>query len=173
VHENYVTLTRTSIRRIRSASAFFGFWQSASDPANILCRAGRFGFRTLRIVRLEAHVIESGQGTGERSLNPRSPAGPGWFDTSRAQPSSIRTSFWSRLDLRTLISSSVRLLDRPSFVRRCAEQRLTHDWSETTSGAEAMDVRPVSESARGVVWAAALPTGGPSGGFFRDGRPLP
>lgn len=33
--------------------------------------------------------------------------------------------------------------------------------------------RPVSEGAAGVVWAATLPDSGPTGGFFRDGRPLP
>jgi NAD(P)-dependent dehydrogenase (short-subunit alcohol dehydrogenase family) len=33
--------------------------------------------------------------------------------------------------------------------------------------------RPVAEGAAGVVWAATLPDSGPTGGFFRDGRPLP
>ena len=33
--------------------------------------------------------------------------------------------------------------------------------------------RPVAEGAAGIVWAATLPDGGPSGGFFRDGRPIP
>ncbi|RFS83037.1 SDR family NAD(P)-dependent oxidoreductase [Actinomadura spongiicola] len=33
--------------------------------------------------------------------------------------------------------------------------------------------RPVSAGAAGVVWAATLPDDGPTGGFFRDGRPLP
>ena len=32
--------------------------------------------------------------------------------------------------------------------------------------------RPVSEGAAGVVWAATLPAGGPTGGFFRDGQPI-
>jgi NAD(P)-dependent dehydrogenase (short-subunit alcohol dehydrogenase family) len=32
--------------------------------------------------------------------------------------------------------------------------------------------RPVQEGAASVVWAATLPDGGPTGGFFRDGRPL-
>jgi NAD(P)-dependent dehydrogenase (short-subunit alcohol dehydrogenase family) len=32
--------------------------------------------------------------------------------------------------------------------------------------------RPVEEGARGIVWAATLPDDGPTGGFFRDGRPL-
>ena len=33
--------------------------------------------------------------------------------------------------------------------------------------------RPVEDGARGIVWAATLPDGGPTGGFFRDGRPIP
>ncbi|MVU75815.1 SDR family NAD(P)-dependent oxidoreductase [Nocardia sp. ET3-3] len=33
--------------------------------------------------------------------------------------------------------------------------------------------RPVSEGAAGIVWAATLPDDGPTGGFFRDGHPLP
>ncbi|MFC4116532.1 SDR family oxidoreductase [Nonomuraea zeae] len=33
--------------------------------------------------------------------------------------------------------------------------------------------RPVAEGAASVLWAADLPDGGPTGGFFRDGRPLP
>ena len=33
--------------------------------------------------------------------------------------------------------------------------------------------RPVADGAASVVWAATLPDSGPSGGFFRDGRPLP
>jgi len=32
--------------------------------------------------------------------------------------------------------------------------------------------RPVSEGAAGIVWAATLPDGGPTGGFFRDSKPL-
>ena len=33
--------------------------------------------------------------------------------------------------------------------------------------------RPVSEGAASVMWAVELPDGGPTGGFFRDGRPVP
>jgi NAD(P)-dependent dehydrogenase (short-subunit alcohol dehydrogenase family) len=32
--------------------------------------------------------------------------------------------------------------------------------------------RPVSDGAAGIVWAATLPDDGPTGGFFRDGRPI-
>lgn len=33
--------------------------------------------------------------------------------------------------------------------------------------------RPIREGAAGIVWAATLPDDGPTGGFFRDGKPLP
>ncbi|MGL5861664.1 MAG: SDR family NAD(P)-dependent oxidoreductase, partial [Phycicoccus sp.] len=43
----------------------------------------------------------------------------------------------------------------------------------TAPGMAAMGARPVEEGAASVVWAALLPEDGPTGGFFRDGRPLP
>jgi NAD(P)-dependent dehydrogenase (short-subunit alcohol dehydrogenase family) len=43
----------------------------------------------------------------------------------------------------------------------------------TWPGAENMGARPVDVSAKGVVWAATLPDGGPRGGFFRDMESLP
>jgi len=43
----------------------------------------------------------------------------------------------------------------------------------TYPGTEEWGARPVSEGAKGVVWAATLPADGPTGGFFRDGKPLP
>ena len=33
--------------------------------------------------------------------------------------------------------------------------------------------RSLEEGAAGIVWAATLPQTGPTGGFFRDGKPLP
>jgi NAD(P)-dependent dehydrogenase (short-subunit alcohol dehydrogenase family) len=33
--------------------------------------------------------------------------------------------------------------------------------------------RPVADGAASIVWAATLPNNGPTGGFFRDGKPLP
>jgi NAD(P)-dependent dehydrogenase (short-subunit alcohol dehydrogenase family) len=43
-------------------------------------------------------------------------------------------------------------------------------WTATDMGGGG---RPVADGARGIVWAATLPDDGPTGGFFRDGRPLP
>ena len=42
-------------------------------------------------------------------------------------------------------------------------------WTATDMGGGG---RPVSEGAKSVVWAATLPDDGPTGGFFRDGKPL-
>jgi NAD(P)-dependent dehydrogenase (short-subunit alcohol dehydrogenase family) len=44
-------------------------------------------------------------------------------------------------------------------------------WVATDMGGEGG--RPVAEGAAGVIWAATLPDDGPTGGFFRDGMPLP
>jgi NAD(P)-dependent dehydrogenase (short-subunit alcohol dehydrogenase family) len=33
--------------------------------------------------------------------------------------------------------------------------------------------RPIADGAAGIVWAATLPDDGPTGGFFRDGKPFP
>lgn len=46
-------------------------------------------------------------------------------------------------------------------------------FTATFEGGEQMGARPVREGAASVVWAALLPDGGPTGGFFRDGKPLP
>jgi NAD(P)-dependent dehydrogenase (short-subunit alcohol dehydrogenase family) len=43
-------------------------------------------------------------------------------------------------------------------------------WTATDMGGRGG--RPVADGAAGVVWAATLPDTGPTGGFFRDGRPL-
>ena len=43
-------------------------------------------------------------------------------------------------------------------------------WTATDMGGG--EGRPLADGAASVVWAAALPDDGPTGGFFRDGRPL-
>ena len=43
-------------------------------------------------------------------------------------------------------------------------------WTATDMGGGG---RPVAEGAASVVWAVTLPDDGPTGGFFRDAKPLP
>ncbi|MCA3749017.1 MAG: SDR family oxidoreductase [Rubrobacter sp.] len=45
-------------------------------------------------------------------------------------------------------------------------------WVQTDMGSPGAP-RPVQEGADTPVWAATLPKGGPTGGFFRDRRPIP
>ena len=49
--------------------------------------------------------------------------------------------------------------------------RATGGWVATDMGGPGG--RPVEAGAASVVWAATLPDSGPTGGFFRDGKPLP
>ncbi len=46
-------------------------------------------------------------------------------------------------------------------------------FTATFPGGESMGARPAADGAASVVWAAVLGDDGPSGGFFRDGKPLP
>ncbi len=46
-------------------------------------------------------------------------------------------------------------------------------FTATFPGGESMGARPVVDGAASIVWAALLPDGGPTGGFFRDGKELP
>lgn len=46
-------------------------------------------------------------------------------------------------------------------------------FTATYEGLKEQGARPVEEGAKSIVWAATLPADGPTGGFFRDGKPLP
>lgn len=46
-------------------------------------------------------------------------------------------------------------------------------FTATYPGTEEWGARPVADGAKGIIWAATLVEDGPSGGFFRDGQPLP
>jgi NAD(P)-dependent dehydrogenase (short-subunit alcohol dehydrogenase family) len=45
-------------------------------------------------------------------------------------------------------------------------------FTATFEGGEAMGARPVKDGAASVIWACTIPDDGPTGGFFRDGKPL-
>jgi NAD(P)-dependent dehydrogenase (short-subunit alcohol dehydrogenase family) len=75
----------------------------------------------------------------------------------------------SKAALLALTASLAAELDGSGILVNAVDPGLT----ATYPGAEDMGARPVAEGAAGVVWAATLPDDGPTGGFFRDGRPHP
>ncbi|MFN0115994.1 MAG: SDR family NAD(P)-dependent oxidoreductase [Paracoccaceae bacterium] len=46
-------------------------------------------------------------------------------------------------------------------------------FTATFEGGAAMGARPVAGGAASILWAIDFPNDGPTGGFFRDGKPLP
>jgi NAD(P)-dependent dehydrogenase (short-subunit alcohol dehydrogenase family) len=46
-------------------------------------------------------------------------------------------------------------------------------FTATYEGWKEQGARPVEDGAKSIAWAATLPANGPTGGFFRDGKPLP
>ncbi|MEO8611187.1 MAG: SDR family oxidoreductase [Chloroflexota bacterium] len=75
----------------------------------------------------------------------------------------------SKAALNALTSKLAAELDGSSILINAVCPGLT----ATAPGMEAMGARPIPEGAASVIWAALLPDDGPSGGFFRDGKPLP
>jgi NAD(P)-dependent dehydrogenase (short-subunit alcohol dehydrogenase family) len=69
------------------------------------------------------------------------------------------------------LNALTRLLAGELRGRRVLVNAVCPGWVATDMGGAGG--RPVAEGAAGVVWAATLPDDGPTGGFFRDGKPVP
>jgi NAD(P)-dependent dehydrogenase (short-subunit alcohol dehydrogenase family) len=69
------------------------------------------------------------------------------------------------------LNALIRMLAAETRADRILVNAVCPGWVATDMGGPGG--RPVAEGAASVVWAATLPDDGPSGGFFRDGRPLP
>jgi NAD(P)-dependent dehydrogenase (short-subunit alcohol dehydrogenase family) len=68
------------------------------------------------------------------------------------------------------LNALTRMLAAELRTERILVNAVCPGWVATDMGGKGG--RPVAEGAASVVWAAMLPDDGPTGGFFRDGRPL-
>jgi NAD(P)-dependent dehydrogenase (short-subunit alcohol dehydrogenase family) len=73
----------------------------------------------------------------------------------------------SKVGLNTL----TRMLGAELATERILVNSVCPGWVATDMGGP--DGRPVADGAASVLWAVDLPDHGPTGGFFRDGQPLP
>jgi NAD(P)-dependent dehydrogenase (short-subunit alcohol dehydrogenase family) len=72
---------------------------------------------------------------------------------------------------KTALSAVTRLVAREVSGANVLVNAVCPGWVRTDMGGSSA-TRSVEEGAAGIVWAATLPDRGPSGSFFRDGRPI-
>jgi NAD(P)-dependent dehydrogenase (short-subunit alcohol dehydrogenase family) len=70
------------------------------------------------------------------------------------------------------MNALVRILAPALASRQIAVNAVSPGWVRTDMGGRGAP-RSVEKGASGIVWAATLPPGGPTGGFFGDGKPIP
>lgn len=146
---------------VNNAAIHYDTWQSASDA-------------DLAVVReaLETNVLGTWQTTQAflpllrrsghaRIVNVSSGAG-----TLTDMGAGLPAYRVSKVALNALTRMWAAELTRP----RILVNSICPGWVATDMGG--LGGRPVTDGAAGIVWAATLPDDGPSGGFFRDRRPI-
>jgi NAD(P)-dependent dehydrogenase (short-subunit alcohol dehydrogenase family) len=74
----------------------------------------------------------------------------------------------SKAALNALTSTLAAELSNTAILVNSVCPGLTATWP----GAEQLGARPIPDGAASIAWAAAIPDDGPTGGFFRDAKPL-
>lgn len=156
---------------INNAASNFDYYDSALtvdfDAVQTTLETNLFG--AWRTVRAFLPILE--QSRSPRIVNVSSGAGSFGDDQFGlvANPASLPAYSISKAALNALTVKLAKELSGTSVLINavCPGLTASHPGMESIPGA-----RPIEEGAAGVVWAATLPDGGPSGGFFRDGRPL-
>jgi NAD(P)-dependent dehydrogenase (short-subunit alcohol dehydrogenase family) len=69
------------------------------------------------------------------------------------------------------LNALTRVLSAELAPRKISVNAVCPGWVRTAMGGAGAS-RSVEEGAKGIVWAALLDPGGPTGGFFRDGKPI-
>jgi len=73
---------------------------------------------------------------------------------------------------KTALNALTRILADELGHSRIKVNSVCPGWVKTDMGGAGAE-RSLEQGAAGIVWAACLPEDGPSGGFFRDGKPIP
>jgi NAD(P)-dependent dehydrogenase (short-subunit alcohol dehydrogenase family) len=156
---------------VNNAAAFVDWGETATgadlDAAASVMQTNLFGAwrltqALLPLLRRSAHprIVNVSSGAGSH--------GEDQFGLARRGGSAASYGI-SKAALNALTSTlAAELADTPILVNAVCPG-LTATWP----GAEEMGARPIPDGAASVVWAVTLPDDGPSGGFFRYGRPLP
>jgi NAD(P)-dependent dehydrogenase (short-subunit alcohol dehydrogenase family) len=141
---------------VNNAAAFADWSERASGADLESSRA------VLPLLRRSEHgrIVNVSSGSGSHGETQFGLAAPGGTAASYAI---------SKAALNALTSKLAAELDGTGILVNSVDPGLT----ATAPGMEEIGARPIPEGAASVVWAATIPDDGPTGGFFRDGEPLP
>lgn len=140
----------TDLRTARDAmeATLFGAWRTTQAFLPLLRKS-----RGARIVNVSSGA--GSHGDPAFGLSTKNSMGPA-YGIAKAALNALTSTFANELAGTGILVNAV----CPGF-------------TATFAGGESMGARPVADGAASVLWAALLEHDGPSGGFFRDGKPLP
>ena len=146
---------------VNNAGAILEQGDARTVPAAVIAQT--FDINTLGAYRMSQAALERMNGAGygrivnvSSGMGSLTDMGSGWpgYRISKAALSAVTLLFANHARGDVLVNA------------------VCPGWVQTDMGG-AGATRTVDEATPGIVWAATLEVGGPSGGFFRDGEPVP